>query len=47
MENFTTAIFFKGFKVAKISMYFSKSLFDDLGSVSLVRLTGRERLFLT
>lgn len=45
MENFTTANFFKGFKLAKISMYFSKNSFDDLGSVSLERLTGRETIF--
>lgn len=34
MENFAPANFLKGFKLAKISIHFSKSPFDDLGSVS-------------
>lgn len=42
MENFATANFLEGIKLATISIYFSKSPFDDLGSVSLARLTGRE-----
>lgn len=36
MENFATADVLKGFKLAKISVYFSN---DDLGSVFLTRLT--------
>lgn len=43
MENFATADVLKGFKLAKISIYFSN---DDLGSVFLTRLTETEPFLL-
>lgn len=39
MENFATADVLKGFKLAKISIYFRN---DGLGSVFLTRLTETE-----
>ena len=45
MENFANVNFLKEIRLAKISMYLSKSPFDDLGSASLARVTGRRPIF--
>ena len=45
MENFANVNFLKEIRLAKITMYLSKSPFDDLGSDSLARLTGRRPIF--